>query len=189
MQPFRHVMRYIDGEQELPDRDFDRIYKDYSRLVYWAAYRVVSSHELAEDITQSVFEKVLLNSSKLSGMNDAQLKGWLYRVSTNLALDGTRRAKRELLSDEPLGADIADDVELPEDELVKKQTASAVSKAIAELDEIYREVVMLHYFSEMTVREISKNTGISEGTVKSRLVRARNLLAERLSLEAITHEK
>ena len=44
---------------------FEKIYNDYSRLVYWAAYRITSNREAAEDITQTVFERVLLNDGKL----------------------------------------------------------------------------------------------------------------------------
>ncbi|MCH5278222.1 MAG: sigma-70 family RNA polymerase sigma factor [Christensenellaceae bacterium] len=173
----------------MAERNFDMIYNDYSRLVYWAAYKVVSNCETAEDITQSVFEKVIRHMGKLSELNDAQLKGWLYKVSTNLALDTTRKSTRELLKDEPLGDDVADSDALPDIEVEDKLQRMAVRQAIDKLDDIYKEVVLLHYFSEMTVREISQNTGISEGTVKSRLVRARTLLAGLLGSEVVYDER
>lgn len=173
----------------MPERSFDNIYTDYSRLVYWAAYRVVAHNETAEDITQQVFERVYLNLDKLSTLADAQLKSWLYRVSTNLSLDHVRKAKHELLSDEPLGADVADDDPLPESELISKKRSEAVRRAIEQLDEANRTVITLHYFSEMTVSEISEATGISQGTIKSRLVRARKLLSELLKAEADDYEE
>ena len=79
----------------MSDRNFDSIYSDYSRLVFWAAYRVVPNRETAEDITQIAFERVLSNLGRLAGLDDGQLKSWLYRVSTNIALDHLRRAKHE----------------------------------------------------------------------------------------------
>ena len=164
-------------------RGFDKIYTDYSRLVYWAAYRVVAQNETAEDITQQVFERVYLNLDKLEPLADAQLKSWLYRVATNLALDHVRRGKHETVSDEPIGAEIADIEPLPEEELIAKRRAEAVRKAIEQLDETNRTIITLHYFSEMTVNEIAAETGISPGTIKSRLVRARNLLADLLKEE------
>ncbi len=173
----------------MPNRSFDNIYTDYSRLVYWAAYRVVSHTETAEDITQQVFERVYLNLEKLSTLSDAQLKSWLYRVSTNLALDHVRKAKHELLSDEPLGAEVPDGDPLPEAELLEKKRNIAVRKAIEQLDEANRTVINLHYFSGMTVSEISEATGISQGTIKSRLVRARKLLSEMLKAEAMDYEE
>ena len=66
---------------------------------------------------------------------------------------------------------------------IDRDRAERVRQAVDSLDDAYREVVMLHYFSNLTVREISECTGISEGTIKSRLVRARTLLAERLKNE------
>ncbi|MBR5948844.1 MAG: ArsR family transcriptional regulator, partial [Clostridia bacterium] len=56
-------------------------------------------------------------------------------------------------------------------------------------DDDYRTVITLHYFSEMTVSEISEATGISQGTIKSRLVRARKLLSELLKAEADDYEE
>lgn len=168
----------------MSNTSFDKIYSDYSRLVYWAAYRVVAQNETAEDITQQVFERAYLNMDKLSPLADAQIKSWLYRVATNLALDHVRRAKHEQLSDEPVGAEIADTEPLAEEELLKKKQMEAVRRAIEQLDETNRTIITLHYFSEMTVNEIAEKTGISPGTIKSRLVRARNLLADMLKAEA-----
>ena len=176
-------------EKELSDTSFDNIYTEYSRLVYWAAYRVVAQKEAAEDITQQVFERAYLNMDKLSELADAQLKSWLYRVATNLALDSVRKGKHELLSDEPVGAEIADTEPLPEAELIKKQRQEAVQRAIQQLDETSRTIIMLHYFSEMTVNEIAAQTGISQGTIKSRLVRARNIIKELLTAEADGNEE
>lgn len=168
----------------MSERSFDNIYTEYFRLVYWAAYRVVSSKEAAEDVTQQVFERVYLNLDKLSGLADAQLKSWLYRVSTNLALDSVRKAKHELLSDEPVGAEVVDNEPLAEEELIQKRRQQAVREAIEKLDDTNKLIITLHYFSGMTVNEISAQTGISPGTIKSRLVRARNLLQGMLQSEA-----
>ena len=172
----------------MSERSFDNIYNDYSRLVYWAAYRVVSKNETAEDITQQVFEKVFLNMDKLSELSEPQLKSWLYRVSTNLALDTVRKQKHELLSDEPVGADVADDDPLPEEEVIRRRRQEAVRKAIEKLDETNKTIITLHYFADMTVNEISERTGISPGTIKSRLVRARSLLSEMLAAEVTDDE-
>ncbi len=167
----------------MPNKDFDSIYADFSRLVFWAAFNVVRSKETAEDITQSVFERVIINQQKLSDMSDGQLKGWLYRVAVNLALDIKRKAKHELPMDEPVSPNAQGRSPLPEDVLVQTEMSQILRAAVDDLDDIHSEVIILHYFSRMTTREISESTGIREGTVKSRLVRARNLLAQRLKTE------
>lgn len=173
----------------MKEQVFEKIYNDYSRLVYWAAYRVASNREAAEDITQAVFERLLLNEGKLEGLNEPQLKAWLYKVATNLALDTVRKASHESLDSEPIGEDVADSAApTPEAQASENERSRRLRKAISELDEVYRQVVMLHYFSEMTVREIAEATGISDGTIKSRLVRARTLLSEKLRDEGIDNE-
>ena len=88
-----------------------------------------------------------------------------------------------------VGAEIADTDPLPEAELIKKQRQEAVQRAIQQLDETSRTIIMLHYFSEMTVNEIAAQTGISQGTIKSRLVRARNIIKELLTAEADGNEE
>ena len=172
----------------MPERDFETIYENYSRLVYWAAYRVLSDREATEDVTQNVFLSVLKNMDQVAEMSDAQLKGWLYRVSVNAALDVKRRSGKELLSDEPVGDEVADRSETPEEQVEKDDLRSAVREALGAVEETYREPLMMFYYSEMSIKEISDALGISEGTVKSRLSRGRKILARRLKAKGISYE-
>ena len=170
----------------MPERDFDSIYTDFSRLVYWAAYGVLSNREQAEDVTQNVFLSVLSNMDKLSVLDDARLKGWLYRVSVNAALDYKRRNKHEVLSDEPVGAEVADMTATPEELIAEDDTASAVREALRQLDSTYGAVLYMHYFSDMSVADIASALDISPGTVKSRLSRGRALLAKSLKAKGVS---
>lgn len=169
----------------MPERDFDSIYEAYSRLVYWAAYRVLNDHSQTEDVTQNVFMSVLENMDRIAEMSDAQLKGWLYRVATNAALDVKRHGSKEVLSDEPVGAEVADTGQTPEDETLEEDTRAAVREALLKVDEIYREPLVLFYYSELSVLEIAEQLGISEGTVKSRMARGRKQLAKYLTARGI----
>ncbi len=170
------------------ERDFDSIYKDYSRLVYWAAYRVLSNKETAEDVTQNVFITVLKNMGSIAALPDAQLKGWLYRVSVNAALDVKRREGKEVLSDEPVGAEVADTAAPPEEQVMQDMLRSTIKEALSEMDEVYREPLMMYYYSEMSVKEIAETLEISEGTVKSRMSRGRKILARHLRARGISYE-
>lgn len=172
----------------MPERDFESIYRDYSRLVYWAAYRVLSDKELTEDVTQNVFMTVLKNMGDIASLPDAQLKGWLYRVSVNAALDMKRRRNREVLSDEPVGAEVADTGDTPDEQAVKNMTYAAVRQALDSMDEVYREPLMMYYYSQMSVLEIAEALDISEGTVKSRMSRGRKILAKHLRARGIDYE-
>ncbi len=172
----------------MPERDFDTIYENYSRLVYWAAYRVLSDREQTEDVTQNVFMTVLHSMDQIAPMSDAQLKGWLYRVSVNAALDFKRRQSKEVLSDEPVGAEVADAGATPEDEAALNDTRAAVREVLNGMDDIYREPLVMYYFSEMSVLEIADALGVSEGTVKSRMNRGRKIMAQRLRAKGIGYE-
>lgn len=173
----------------MPERDFDSIYKAYFRLVYWAAYRVLSDHTQTEDVTQEVFMKVMKSMDQIAEMSDAQIKGWLYRVAVNAALDLKRHGSKEVLSDEPVGAEVADTAATPEDEAVGNDVRSAVKAALSDVDEIYREPLMMFYYSEMSIQEIAEALGISEGTVKSRMARGKKILARHLKARGISYDE
>lgn len=170
----------------MPERDFDSIYNDFSRLVYWAAYGVLSNKEQTEDVTQNVFISVLDNMDKLAGLDDARLKGWLYRVSVNAALDYKRRSRHEVLSDEPVGAEVADVSATPEEEVAEGDSAAAVRQALRQLDSTYGSVLYMHYFSDMSLAEIAAALDISVGTVKSRLSRGRAMMAKALKSKGVS---
>ena len=108
-------------------------------LVFWAAYRVVPNRETAEDITQIAFERVLSNLGRLAGLDDGQLKSWLYRVSTNIALDHLRRAKHETPVDAPISEDIEDSALPLDEEVERRRKAAKVRSAIDKLDETSRK--------------------------------------------------
>lgn len=156
-------------------RDFDSIYESCSRLVYWAAFGVMGNDSDALDASQGAFLKVLKHMGALSLMNDAQLRGWLYRVTVNLCYDMKRRAKREVLSDDlPETTDTLFDA--PEAAALSAEDRARVRAAIDGLDEPYRETVLLHYFSGLQYDEIARMTGSAEGTIKSRIFRAKQKL-------------
>ena len=160
----------------MPARDFESIYADCSRLVYWTAYGVVKSQADAMDISQNVFLRVLKHIKKLEGMNDAQLKGWMYRVTVNACLDLKRKQKREVVTDEGFDVLPVSEAELPEAAALSAEQKRLLRDAIDALPDIYRETVVLHYFSGLSYESIAAYTGVSEGTVKSRMSRAKDRL-------------
>ena len=157
-------------------RDFESIYADYSRMVYWTAYGVVKNKDDAMDVSQNVFLRALKHMGKLERMEDAQLKGWLYRVTVNLCLDGKRRGKRETPVEELPETPDGDRLALPESAMLDEEARAALHRAVEELPDIYRETVMLHFFSELKYEEIAALMGVTEGTVKSRMSRAKERL-------------
>jgi RNA polymerase sigma factor, sigma-70 family len=145
-------------------------------MVYWAAYGVVKNESDAMDVSQNVFLRVMKHQKKLETMEDAQLKSWLYRVTVNLCLDGKRKLKHEVLADELPETPVSDAGALPEAAALDAEAREMLSRAVAALPDVYRETVTLHFFSELRYEEIAKLMGVSEGTVKSRMSRAKERL-------------
>lgn len=160
--------------------EVEAVYNAYARMVYWAAYGVTKSESDACDIMQETFIRALKNADKLKNMEEAQLKAWLYRVCINLCMDQKRRLKREQLSDELPESAVENEAELPEISAINAEERLAVRRAVDELPDIYRETVLLHYFSGLQYCDIAALQGVSEGTVKSRIARAKAKLAKQL---------
>lgn len=158
-------------------RDFDSIYAGYSRMVYWAAYSVIKNPAAAMDLSQEVFLKAYRHMKQLSSMNDGQIKNWLYRVSVNAAVDVLRRNKREVLTDAPSDTALCSRSDQSESAYDDTERKEALRQAIDEMPDIYRQTVLLHYFSQLSYEEIASAMNVSVGTVKSRMLRAKNQLA------------
>ena len=164
----------------MPAWEFDSIYVGFSRMVYWTAYGVTKSESDAMDASQEVFLRVLKHMKKLEDVTEPQLKSWLYRVTVNLCLDQKRRAKREQPQEELPEVPVYNEAELPEPAAVTAEESRVLRAAIDALPDIYRETVVLHYFSGMQYEEIARLQGTSEGTIKSRMSRAKARLAQAL---------
>ncbi len=164
----------------MPQRNLESIYTDYSRMVYWAAYSVLRADSDAMDVSQNVFLRAIKHMGKLAAMEDGQLKAWLYRVAVNLALDIKRKQKREYPVDELPEQESAALQDMPEPSAISAEQRRTVREAIERLPDIYREAVMLHYYSGLSCADIAALTGAAEGTVKSRISRARTQLLKLL---------
>lgn len=160
----------------------ETLFRLFHGSVFYAAYYITNDRALAEDITQETFLKAY---DHLDQLRDAsRVEAWLVRIAINGARDALRRSRNHLCS---VSGDVAAAAEsLPENRLLSREEQRAVQSAIAALEPEYQEVVYLKYFREMTVREISEVTGAPEGTVKTRLRRARLMIGEILREAAST---
>jgi RNA polymerase sigma-70 factor (ECF subfamily) len=109
---------------------------------------------------------------------EAQFRTWLFRIASNAALDALRR--RRVVAFEPLGGtfEVAADEPDPERRLELKQRVAALETSLAKLSAEHREILLLREVENMSYEEIGAVLGVSEGTVKSRLARARAALIE-----------
>ena len=155
---------------EEPWNDPGTLARQFAPAVYRLAYARTGNRADAEDVMQEVFLRLV--KARPSFGSGAHAKAWLLRVAANCASDLFRLPWRK--REEPL----EEDVSAPEE----PETGS-VTEAVLSLPARYRIPIHLYYYEDYSVAEIAKIIGRSEGTVKSRLFRARNLLRERLKEE------
>ena len=140
----------------------------YAPAVYRLAYVRTGSRADAEDVMQEVFLRLLKAKPVFSG--EAHAKAWLLRVASNCVSDLFRLPWRK--REEPLGEETA---------VTEAPGEGSVTEAVLSLPVRYRIPVHLYYYEGYSVAEIAGITGKSEGTVKSRLFRARGLLRDKLN--------
>lgn len=165
------------------DAAFEELVRQTESLVYNMALRSTGGEEHdASDLTQDIYIKVWRSLPSFRG--DSQFSTWLYRIAQNAFADRARKLKRNQTvsltvenDDEERGEmEIEDQSPNPEEMTLEKESAGAVKEALSRLSDAHREVLELRYIHGYSVLEICKITETDEGTVKSRLFRAREKL-------------
>lgn len=165
---------------------FEEIIKLYEKKVYNLALRYMKNHDDALDVAQEVFIQVYNNLSMFRG--EAQFSTWIYRITYNSCVDMLRKQTKTkkniaISIDDEKFYETQKDKQLLEEEYEKKETLEFVLKAIDTLPKEQRDVVILRYIKDLSYAQIGEILDIAEGTVKSRLNRARWRIKEIVKLE------
>jgi len=174
------IRRIQAGEKHL----FHDLIRPCERSIYFLLLSLLGNEADAEDAAQETVIKVYLNLHLFRG--ESQFRTWVLSIARNEGLGRLRKvgSRREdsldAGTDEQTGdytpAILTSWREIPAETLERKELGDLLRKAIAELPEIYRNVVLLRDIEELDIRETAGVLGISEGAVKVRLHRARALL-------------
>ena len=164
---------------------FGSLVDEYQKNVYNLALRMTGSPEDAQDMSQEAFIKAYNSLSSFRG--DSKFSVWLYRIVSNVCLDFLRsRSKNQPMSlnveldDGETELDIPDLRCLPEDELERALTRQAVRDGLEALPPDQRQILLLREIEGFSYEEICRILALEEGTVKSRIFRARKNLCARL---------
>ena len=162
---------------------FELLVKSHQDRVFDFCVRMVSDREEAFDLTQEIFVSIHQHLEQFR--HDAKISTWIFRIARNHCLNRLKYLKRrgrgrsdeygessELAINDSVGAP-----EMPDHALEASRTRSLVQRAIARLDEDQRVLVVLRDIEGLSYEEIVEITELPEGTVKSRLHRAREKLA------------
>ena len=179
------IKRVSDGEREA----FYELVRPYERMVYATAISIVKNPADAEEVAQ---EAVLKAFSKLASFRgESKFSTWLIQITYNEARMKLRKAHSNLYESiddtqqsedgEFWPKDYADWRPIPSELLEENEIRQAVQDAISSLSTNYREVLILRDVHRLSIKETAMILGISEGSVKTRLHRARLLLRDSLA--------
>lgn len=179
------IARILSGEREL----FHELVRPYEKSVYFATFSILQNEQDAEDAAQETVLKALKNLRNFRA--EAKFSTWLISIAVNDARARLRHArvlKFESVDETPPDEDggftpsvISDWREVPLQALERKELRELLQKAIACLPEIYREVLLLRDVEEFSIAEAATALDVSEGVVKTRLLRARLMMQKLLA--------
>lgn len=149
----------------------------YKDRVFSLVVGILRNRELAQEVAQDVFVKAYSSLSKFR--KQSGFSTWIYRIAYNTAISETRKRKHEIRSfDEQLERTAS--LQLDQNDRVEEneEKQRLLERALAELIPEEKLILMLYYFEDKSVEEISKTTGLSQSNVKVKLYRMRNKLKD-----------
>ena len=181
------IQRFLAGQREI----FHDLIRPYERMYYRQAFSILRNQEDAEEAVQQAMIGIFTHLSQLTERD--KFKQWGLRIVQNEAKMIWKKRRQNLYESLDEGAadgsgematypkQYADWRDLPSEAVEKREVREAVSRAIGELPEIYREVFMLRDVQQLNLAETMEVLGMNESVVKTRLHRARIMLRESLS--------
>lgn len=160
----------VDSFQELMER--------YEKKIFSYVRRFLNNHDDARDLTQDVFIKVFKNIQSFD--EEKRFSPWIYRIAHNEAVNTIKKKIREplnffdpeLLFPHPLSS------ESPQDDAEKREIKKALEECLEEIEEKYKEVLILRYFEDMDYKDIAEILKVPVVTVGVRLNRGKAKLKE-----------
>lgn len=188
------IKRAKDGDVEA----FERIIEEHQAVVYSIAYKMAGNESDAFDMAQEAFLKIYRNINKFDGRS--KLSTWIYRVASNTCLDELKKRKRHIentksldeefdTAEDKIVFEIKDGKPLPDEQLENAELREVLNKAVAELSEQHKSVLVLRDIEGFSYEDIAEILNINTGTVKSRLSRARMALRKILKDKGELFEK
>lgn len=183
--------RWVPRLQNKDPETYELLFRTWYPEAFRTAYLVTHERSLAEDAVQEAFINVFRSIHSLK--QPERLRGWLHAIVSRTAVDVVRRQRSsrtipveeidQAPGDEAYFSGSVNGWPTPEEAALAAQRSDAIMAGLAELTPEFRQVIILFYYHQLSVGEIAEAVGCAEGTVKSRLSRARARLAKLLSPE------
>ena len=165
------------------------------RLLRYLLY-LTSNREMAEDLFQEVWMRVLVRGAQFNGQ--ARFDTWLFTIARNLVIDQRRKRTMSSLDelfegrsedDRPMSFEVADGEPTPFDRFSNLEDRERIAAGLLELDTLHREVLVLRFHEELSLEEIAKVTRAPLSTVKSRLYRGMAAIKPKLDRTAVRRQE
>ncbi|SHJ04871.1 RNA polymerase sigma-70 factor, ECF subfamily [Tangfeifania diversioriginum] len=178
------VQRFIEGDQN----SLEILIHRHKSRVYSYILLIVKNQELAEDVFQETFIKVIRSLKRGKYVENGKFVSWVLRIAHNLIIDHFRKEKLQgTVSNDSMEADIFNSQKFSEDtiedQIVTSQILSEVKYLIKELPEDQQQVIYMRHYQGLSFKEIADQTGVSINTALGRmryaLINLRKLIREK----------
>ena len=164
------VRKYIDGN----NKAFDTLLHRHKSRLYSYIIRIVKNKDLAEDIFQETFVKIIMTLRQGRYIESGKFSAWLSRIAHNLIIDHFRQEKAENnMSSDDEDTNLLNRRDLCEenieDIMVNDQIKADVRRIIDALPDPQKEVLVMRYYNDMSLKEIAETTGVSINTALGRM--------------------
>lgn len=158
----------------------EKLFVDYSKKIYFIVKKIVVDEDAARDIVQDTFVTAF---EKLSQLKDSQaVEKWLIQIAVNKAKRKYSYAQREMPSDEDYLFEMpTGNAYLPEKQLENQELKKQFKNHFDGMASEFKQVLILYCYGECSYKEIAQTLEITEGTVKSRLHRAKRILKDKIT--------
>ncbi|MGM7702803.1 sigma-70 family RNA polymerase sigma factor [Pseudalkalibacillus sp. Hm43] len=163
------------SEKNTLEEVIEDLIDEYGDAIKRLIYTYIKDWSMTEDVTQEVFITCYNKYHLFRG--DSNIKTWVYQIAVNKAKDTLKRKSfRQFLGLERLKENLQLDQPSIEEHVIRENEKLIFSKKVLGLPVKYREIIILFYYEDLTIREINELTGINEQTIKTRLRRGKELL-------------
>lgn len=155
----------------------EQLYLKYYKELYLYAFSLCKDYHMAQDLASDTFYKAILSFDN----KESYIKFWLFRVCKNLFLDYIRKDKELNYTDRLEEIIILE--ETPLDKLIDSEEKMRLYQLVMGLPPSYREIIILYYYCDFSLKEITRATGLTDSNAKVLLYRARKKLKIQLEGE------
>ena len=160
---------------------FEALVQPHLPTAFRVAFLIVHDYHFAQDAVQEALWEAYQSLYRYDERKGTSFRAWFMKIVTHRALNMVRRKKK---TEEY--ADSIDPDQNPLESILQKEQEQQIWRAIQSMTPKHRSAVILYYYEQFSVAEIAKILGVFEGTVKSRLHKARKLIAEKIQVEKET---